>query len=83
QSKQLWHLSNIYTNEPALRLAQKLAAATFADRVFFANSGAEANEAAFKLARYYATQKISPYKTKIIAFHHAFHGRTFFTVTVG
>ncbi|MBT0719292.1 aspartate aminotransferase family protein [Rosenbergiella epipactidis] len=83
QSKQLWHLSNIYTNEPALRLAQKLTAATFADRVFFANSGAEANEAAFKLARYYATQKISPYKTKIIAFHHAFHGRTFFTVTVG
>jgi len=83
QSEQLWHLSNIYTNEPALRLAQKLTAATFADRVFFANSGAEANEAAFKLARYYATNKISPYKTKIIAFHHAFHGRTFFTVTVG
>ena len=83
QSEQIWHLSNIYTNEPALRLAQKLTAATFADRVFFANSGAEANEAAFKLARYYATQKISPYKTKIIAFHHAFHGRTFFTVTVG
>ena len=83
QSEQLWHLSNIYTNEPALRLAQKLTAATFADRVFFANSGAEANEAAFKLARYYATQKISPYKTKIIAFYHAFHGRTFFTVTVG
>ena len=83
QSEQIWHLSNIYTNEPALRLAQKLTAATFADRVFFANSGAEANEAAFKLARYYATNKISPYKTKIIAFHHAFHGRTFFTVTVG
>ena len=83
QSEQLWHLSNIYTNEPALRLAQKLTAATFADRVFFANSGAEANEAAFKLARYYASNKISPYKTKIIAFHHAFHGRTFFTVTVG
>ena len=38
QSEQLWHLSNIYTNEPALRLAQKLTAATFADRVFFANS---------------------------------------------
>lgn len=83
QSEQIWHLSNIYTNEPALRLAQKLTAATFADRVFFANSGAEANEAAFKLARYYATRKISPFKTKIIAFQHAFHGRTFFTVTVG
>ncbi|MBT0722168.1 aspartate aminotransferase family protein [Rosenbergiella collisarenosi] len=83
QSEQLWHLSNIFTNEPALRLAKKLTAATFADRAFFANSGAEANEAAFKLARYYTTTTISPYKTKIIAFHHAFHGRTFFTVTVG
>ncbi|WP_241608251.1 aspartate aminotransferase family protein [Rosenbergiella australiborealis] len=83
QSEKLWHVSNIFTNEPALRLAKKLTEATFADRVFFANSGAEANEAAFKLARYYATNTISPYKTKIIAFHHAFHGRTFFTVTVG
>ena len=83
QSEQLWHVSNIFTNEPALRLAKKLTAATFADRVFFANSGAEANEAAFKLARYYTTTTISPYKTKIIAFHHGFHGRTFFTVTVG
>lgn len=83
QSEQLWHISNIYTNEPALRLASKLTAATFADRAFFANSGAEANEAAFKLARYYAAKKISPYKTKIIAFHHSFHGRTLFTVAVG
>lgn len=83
QSENLWHVSNIFTNEPALRLANKLTDATFADRVFFANSGAEANEAAFKLARYYAANKISPYKSKIIAFHHAFHGRTFFTVTVG
>lgn len=72
-----------FTNEPALRLAQKLIAATFADRVFFANSGAEANEAAFKLARHYAIERHSPYKTKIIAFHNAFHGRTLFTVSVG
>ena len=54
QGETLWHTSNVFTNEPALRLASKLINATFADRVFFANSGAEANEAAFKLARYYA-----------------------------
>ena len=83
QGEKLWHVSNVFTNEPALRLAQKLIDATFAERVFFANSGAEANEAAFKLARYYASSKISPYKSKIIAFHHAFHGRTLFTVSVG
>lgn len=83
QGETLWHTSNIFTNEPALRLASKLIAATFADRVFFANSGAEANEAAFKLARYYASQRHSPYKSKIIAFHNAFHGRTLFTVSVG
>ncbi|HEJ9487408.1 aspartate aminotransferase family protein [Proteus sp. GOKU] len=83
QSEQLWHVSNIFTNEPALRLAQKLIDNTFAERVFFANSGAEANEAAFKLARHYAITRHSPYKTKIIAFHNAFHGRTLFTVSVG
>ena len=66
-----------------LRLASKLIDATFADRVFFANSGAEANEAAFKLARHYAITRHSPYKTKIIAFYNAFHGRTLFTVSVG
>ncbi|NAU78236.1 aminotransferase class III-fold pyridoxal phosphate-dependent enzyme, partial [Klebsiella pneumoniae] len=72
-----------FTNEPALCLAQKLIQHTFAERVFFANSGAEANEAALKLARHYAITRHNPYKTKIIAFHHAFHGRTFFTVSVG
>jgi len=83
QGETLWHVSNVFTNEPALRLAQKLIAATFADRVFFANSGAEANEAAFKLARYYSSHRHSPYKSKIIAFHNAFHGRSLFTVSVG
>ncbi|WP_145541477.1 bifunctional acetylornithine/succinyldiaminopimelate transaminase [Yersinia alsatica] len=83
QGETLWHTSNVFTNEPALRLAKKLIDATFADRVFFANSGGEANEAAFKLARHYAIERHSPYKTKIIAFHNAFHGRTFFTVSVG
>ncbi|WP_036772938.1 bifunctional acetylornithine/succinyldiaminopimelate transaminase [Photorhabdus australis] len=83
QGEKLWHISNIFTNEPALTLAQKLIDATFAERVFFANSGAEANEAAFKLARHYAITRHSPYKTKIIAFHRGFHGRTLFTVSVG
>ncbi|QIQ20416.1 bifunctional acetylornithine/succinyldiaminopimelate transaminase [Zophobihabitans entericus] len=83
QSEKLWHTSNVFANEPSLRLAQKLIQHTFADRAFFANSGAEANEAAFKLARHYAIEKFSPYKTKIIAFYQAFHGRTLFTVSVG
>ncbi|MDX1525951.1 MAG: aspartate aminotransferase family protein [Pseudidiomarina maritima] len=83
QGNKLWHLSNVFTNEPALRLAQKLTDATFADRVYFANSGAEANEAALKLARRWALDKFGPEKDQIIAFNKGFHGRTFFTVTVG
>ena len=82
QAQTLWHVSNVLTNEPALRLASKLVAATFADRVFFCNSGAEANEAAFKLARKVASDS-NPAKDQIIAASNSFHGRTFFTVTVG
>lgn len=83
QAQKLWHLSNVMTNEPALELAQLLVANTFADKVFFANSGAEANEAALKLARRYAVDYFSTDKDQIIAFKQGFHGRTFFTVTVG
>ena len=83
QGETLWHTSNVFTNEPALRLGRKLVEATFAERVVFMNSGTEANETAFKLARHYAVTRHSPYKTKIIAFHNAFHGRSFFTVSVG
>ena len=83
QAKKIWHVSNVLTNEPALRLAKKLTSATFADKVFFANSGAEANEAAFKLARRYAHDKCGPEKHEIIAATNSFHGRTLFTVTVG
>ncbi|WP_432460784.1 aspartate aminotransferase family protein [Agarivorans sp. QJM3NY_25] len=83
QGQTLWHLSNVLTNEPALRLAEKLVNSTFAEKVFFCNSGAEANEAALKLARRYAIEHGSQDKTKIIAFEQGFHGRTFFTVTVG
>ncbi|MBL6751437.1 MAG: aspartate aminotransferase family protein [Nevskia sp.] len=83
QANRLWHLSNVMTNEPALRLARKLTQATFAPRVFFCNSGAEANEAAFKLARRYGNTRSNGRKNGIIAFDNAFHGRTLFTVSVG
>lgn len=83
QAQKLWHLSNVMTNEPALRLAKKLTDATFADQVYFANSGAESNEAALKLARRWALDNHGAYKEQIIAFKQGFHGRTFFTVTVG
>ncbi|BCV67915.1 acetylornithine aminotransferase [Shewanella carassii] len=83
QAEKLWHLSNVMTNEPALALATKLVNATFADKVYFANSGAEANEAALKLARRYALDNFGAEKDQIIAFDKAFHGRTFFTVSVG
>lgn len=83
QGQKLWHLSNVLTNEPALRLAKKLTDATFAERVYYANSGAEANEAALKLARRWALENFGEQKQQIIAFHKGFHGRTFFTVTVG
>ncbi len=83
QSQKLWHVSNVLVNEPALKLARRLCELTFAERVFFANSGAEANEAALKLARKYATDHATPDKREIIAFTPSFHGRTLFTVTVG
>ncbi|GAC28730.1 aspartate aminotransferase family protein [Brumicola pallidula] len=83
QGNKLWHLSNVFTNEPAIRLAKKLCDATFADKVYFANSGAEANEAALKLARRFAIDHHNESKDQIIAFKQGFHGRTFFTVTVG
>ena len=83
QSDKLWHTGNGYTNEPVLNLAKHLVESTFADKVFFCNSGAEANEAALKLARRYARQHFSAEKTEIIAFNNAFHGRTLFTVSTG
>jgi len=83
QANNLWHVSNVFTNEPALRLAKKLVDATFAERVFFCNSGAEANEAAFKLARRVAFDRFGDEKYEIIAALNSFHGRTLFTVNVG
>lgn len=83
QSEQLWHLSNVFTNEPALQLAQYLVTHTFADKVFFCSSGTEANEAAFKLARKYSFDHFGAEKHEIISFKKAFHGRSLFTVSVG
>lgn len=83
QAAKVWHVSNYYTNEPALRLARKLCEATFAERVFYCNSGAEANEAALKLARKRAVNLHGSDKVEIVAFNGSFHGRTFFTVSVG
>ncbi|KPG95968.1 acetylornithine aminotransferase [Pseudomonas sp. RIT-PI-q] len=82
QSQRLWHISNVFTNEPAIRLAASLTKATFADRVFFANSGLEANEAAFKLARRYGTITGGEGKYEIISALESFHGRSLFTVSV-
>lgn len=83
QARTLWHVSNWFTNEPALRLARRLTDATFAERVFFCNSGAEANEAALKLARRYAHDHSGPDRTRVVSTLNAFHGRTLFTVTAG
>lgn len=82
QAQRLWHTSNIFANEPAMRLAHALTQASFADRVFFANSGAEANEAAFKLARRYGVRTGGEDKHEIVANLNSFHGRSLFTVSV-
>ncbi len=81
QAGRLWHVSNLYFAEPAVRLAEELCEASFADRVFFCNSGAEANEAAIKLARKHASLCHGPQKNEIVTFHGGFHGRTVATVT--
>jgi succinylornithine transaminase family protein len=83
QANTLWHLGNGYTNEPVLRLGTALTEATFADRAFFCNSGAEANEAALKLARKHAHTKFGEHKSRIVSCFSSFHGRTLFTVSVG
>jgi len=83
QAHKIWHVSNVFTNEPALQLAKKLIDNTFADRVFFSNSGAEANEAALKLARRYAYDVHGEHKYEIISTLNSFHGRTYFTVSTG
>lgn len=81
--KNLIHVSNIFCNEYTLSLAKKLTSLTGYEKVFFVNSGAEANETALKLARRVAFDDYGADKNEIISFVNSFHGRTFFSVTVG
>ena len=83
QAGRIWHTSNLYTMPEGERLARRLCEATFADRVFFTNSGAEANEAAIKMARKYHAAKGHPERFRIITFEGAFHGRTLATIAAG
>jgi succinylornithine aminotransferase len=76
QSKNVWHLSNLYINNPAVQLSKKLCQKTFAEKVFFCNSGAESIEAAIKTARKYTSKKFKHNKNEIISFSSSFHGRT-------
>src|SRR5881296_1158802 len=76
----LLHVSNLYHTAPQIHLAKLLCDHSFADRVFFCNSGAEANEAALKLVRKYAKERYASDRYEIIATHNSFHGRTFATV---
>lgn len=88
QASKVWHVSNLYTTEPQIALAERITSNSFAEAVYFCNSGAEANEAALKLARrHHYDQKKAGLQTtdddrvEIIAFDGAFHGRTLFTVS--
>lgn len=83
QADRLWHTSNLYPIEGQQRLADRLVAATFADTVFFCNSGAEALEAAFKMARRYHYVSGAPERYRIVTFEGAFHGRTLATIAAG
>ena len=80
QAHQLLHVSNLYHIQPQAELARDLCRHSFADRAFFCNSGAEANEAAIKLARRYGQEKMGG-KYEIISTHNSFHGRTLATLT--
>ena len=83
QAEKLWHVSNLFQIPEGERLAQRLVDATFADRVFFCNSGAEANEGAIKMARRYHYAKGQPERFRILTFEGAFHGRTIATIAAG
>jgi acetylornithine/N-succinyldiaminopimelate aminotransferase len=83
QGKKIWHTSNLFRIPEGERLAQRLVDATFADTVFFTNSGAEAMECAIKMARKYQSASGHPEKYRIITFEGAFHGRTLATIAAG
>jgi acetylornithine/N-succinyldiaminopimelate aminotransferase len=81
QAQRLVHVSNLYHNEPQIRLAKLLVENSFADKAFFCNSGAEANEAAIKLVRKYAHETLGTDRFEIVCFERSFHGRTLATIT--
>ncbi len=83
QAQKLWHVSNLFRIPEGERLAERLCAATFADLVFFANSGAEALECAIKTARKYHAVGGQPERFRIVTFEGAFHGRTLATLAAG
>ncbi|MCP1549907.1 MULTISPECIES: aspartate aminotransferase family protein [Methylorubrum] len=83
QAQKLWHTSNLFQIPQGERLGQRLVDATFADVAFFANSGAEANEAAIKMARKYHAAGGHPERYRIVTFEGAFHGRTLATIAAG
>ncbi|MGN6549085.1 MAG: aspartate aminotransferase family protein, partial [Pararhizobium sp.] len=83
QAEKVWHLSNLYEIPGQVRLGERLTEATFADKVFFTNSGAEALEATIKTARRYHHAKGNPERVDIITFEGAFHGRTIATIAAG
>ena len=83
QGSKLWHVSNLYQNPEGERFARRLADATFADLVFFANSGAEANEAAIKMARRRHSVDGQPERYRALTFEGAFHGRTLAMIAAG
>src|SRR5262252_8192627 len=80
QAQKLWHVSNLYRIPEGERLSERLCAASFADFVFFCNSGAEAMECAIKMARKYQSASGQPERYRIITFEGAFHGRTLATL---
>ncbi|GJD92530.1 Succinylornithine transaminase/acetylornithine aminotransferase [Methylobacterium hispanicum] len=83
QAGKVWHVSNLYEIPEGERLGQRLVDATFADIAFFCNSGAEANEAAIKMARKYHAEGGHPERFRIVTFEGAFHGRTLATIAAG
>ena len=83
QANRLWHVSNLYRIPESERVAEKLCAASFADVVFFCNSGAEAMECAIKMARKFQSARGCPERYRIITFDGAFHGRTLATLAAG
>ena len=83
QADKVWHVSNLYNIDPQTRLAERLVAHSFADRAFFCNSGAEAVEASFKMARIYHSINEDTARYRVVTAANAFHGRTLATIAAG